>query len=82
MIFRLPNQISDPAAACGELGPVEKNGVPQTGLVLTDEDRKRIVEKHQKAFERMAIKAKCSFASCVCLSAISQINALKLRSIL
>ena len=61
MIFRLPNQISDPAAAFGEPGPVEENGVPQTGLVLTDEDRKRIVEthqKHQKAFERMAIKVK------------------------
>ena len=49
MIFRLPNQISDPAAACGEPGPVEENGVPQTGIVLTDEDRKRIAENHKKA---------------------------------
>ena len=57
MIFRLPNQISDPAAACGEPGPVEKNGVPQTGLVLTDEDRKRIAENHKKAIEKRAIKA-------------------------
>ena len=57
MIFRWPKQISDPAAACGGPGPVEENGVPQTGIVPTDEDRKRIVETHKKAIKKIAIKA-------------------------
>ena len=55
-VFLLPFQFSDSSTACGEPRPVEENGGPQTELVLTDEDRNRIVENHRKALERRAIK--------------------------
>ena len=53
--FRLPNQVSDPAAACVEPGPVEENGVPQTGNVPTDEDHRRIVENHKNTSKKIVV---------------------------